>query len=62
LSLGALSTVLITALPDLNPRIFAVPTGIALIGLGYSLWRQATRPNGPTTESMRSRLNPMRTK
>lgn len=62
LSLGALSTVLITVLPDLNPRIFAVPTGIALIGLGYSLWRQADRPNGPTTQSMRSRLNPMSAK
>jgi hypothetical protein len=44
LSLGALSTVLITALPDLNPRIFAVPTGIALIGLGISLWRHQARP------------------
>jgi hypothetical protein len=43
LSLGALSTVLIGVLPDLNPRVFAVPTGLALIGLGYSLWRQEVR-------------------
>ena len=62
LSLGALSTVLITALPDLNPRVFAVPTGIALIGLGYSLWRQTTRPDGPRTESLRSTLNPLSAK
>jgi hypothetical protein len=26
--------------PTLSPRLFAVPTGLALIALGYSLWRQ----------------------
>ena len=63
LSLGALSTVLITVLPDLNPRVFAVPTGIALIGLGYSLWRQETRHHdSPTTESTRSNLTSMSTR
>jgi hypothetical protein len=63
LSLGALSTVLITVLPDLNPRVFAVPTGIALIGLGYSLWRSQTPHDGlTTTQSTRSRLHPMSAK
>lgn len=28
------------ALPwGINPRLFAIPTAVALIGLGYSLWR-----------------------
>jgi hypothetical protein len=30
----------IPLLPWINQRLFAVPTGVALIGLGYSLWRQ----------------------
>lgn len=30
----------IPLLPMVNQRLFAVPTGLALIALGYSLWRQ----------------------
>jgi hypothetical protein len=30
----------IPLLPSVNPRLFAVPTGVALVALGYSLWRQ----------------------
>lgn len=30
----------IPLLPWVNPRLFAVPTGAALVALGYSLWRQ----------------------
>ena len=30
----------IPLLPLINQRLFAVPTGLALIALGYSLWRQ----------------------
>jgi hypothetical protein len=34
-------------LPQLNQRLFAIPTAVALIGLGYSLWReQRTRATG----------------
>ncbi|MEV4516683.1 hypothetical protein AB0K00_47995 [Dactylosporangium sp. NPDC049525] len=36
---GTLATVLIPLLPQVNQRLFAVPTGVALIGLGHSLWR-----------------------
>lgn len=40
LALGTLSTVAIKVLPQVNERLFAIPTGVALIGLGYSLWRE----------------------
>jgi len=36
---GTLATIAIPLLPQVNERLFAVPTGVALIGLGYSLWR-----------------------
>jgi hypothetical protein len=48
LSIGALATLATPMLPQLTQRLFAVPVGVALIGLGYSLWREqrtrATRP------------------
>ncbi|HYI54159.1 MAG TPA: hypothetical protein VEX57_09335 [Microlunatus sp.] len=48
LSIGALATLATPLLPQLTQRLFAVPVGVALIGLGYSLWREqrtrATRP------------------
>lgn len=40
LASATILTMAIPLLPWLNPRLFAVPTGVALIGLGYSLWRQ----------------------
>jgi hypothetical protein len=36
---GTISSILIPLLPQVNERLFAVPTGVALVGLGYSLWR-----------------------
>jgi hypothetical protein len=39
LAAGTISSILIPFLPQINERLFAVPTGVALIGLGYSLWR-----------------------
>ncbi|MGY3320931.1 hypothetical protein [Arthrobacter sp. H-02-3] len=36
---GTVATIVIPLLPQINERLFAVPTGVALIGLGYSLWR-----------------------
>ncbi|MFZ0529994.1 MAG: hypothetical protein WAL91_05605 [Propionicimonas sp.] len=33
-------SIAIPLLPWINQRLFAVPTGVALVGLGYSLWRQ----------------------
>lgn len=40
LAIATTITMAIPFLPWINPRLFAVPTGLALIGLGYSLWRQ----------------------
>lgn len=40
LAAGTVASAAIPLLPQVNPRLFAVPTGIALIGLGYSLWRE----------------------
>ncbi|MBG0738003.1 hypothetical protein IV500_00935 [Paeniglutamicibacter antarcticus] len=44
LAAGTGATVAIPLLPMVNERLFALPTGLALIGLGYSLWRR-TRPS-----------------
>ena len=47
----------IPLLPWINQRLFAVPTGVALVALGYSLWRQqrsqvaAVSQLGPQPES-----------
>lgn len=40
LAVGALAAVAIPLLPQVNFRLFAIPTGVALVGLGYSLWRE----------------------
>ena len=39
LAIGTLITIALPALPQSFERPFAVPTGVALIGLGVSLWR-----------------------
>ena len=48
LAVGAVATVLRAVLPQVNFRLFAIPIAVAMIGLGYSLWREqrnaATRP------------------
>lgn len=50
LSLGAVATATIPLLPQLNQRLFAIPPSVALIGLGWSLWR--LRPTTPTSEQI----------
>lgn len=55
LAVGGVVTVVLSLMPDAFYRLLAFPHGIAMIGLGYSLWRTAgrtitTRPapvNGP---------------
>lgn len=39
LAAGSVATLAIPLLPQLNQRLFAIPTGVAMVGLGYSLWR-----------------------
>ncbi|WP_020145411.1 hypothetical protein [Terracoccus sp. 273MFTsu3.1] len=43
LALGCGATVLLSVLPHSFERPMAVPAGVALIGLGVSLWRNATQ-------------------
>jgi len=60
LALGTLSTAAIKVLPQVNERLFAVPTGVALIGLGYSLWReQRTAAGLPVPTADTSDLDPV---
>ena len=40
LSVAAVTTMAPLLLPMANQRLFAVPNGIAMIGLGWSLWRE----------------------
>ena len=44
LAVGTLATIAIPLLPQINERLFALPTGVALVGLGYSLWREQRTP------------------
>ena len=39
LAVASVATAARAVVPQLNERLFAIPLGIALIGLGYSLWR-----------------------
>lgn len=56
---GTIASIAIPLLPQINERLFAVPTGVALIGLGYSLWRdQRTAAVRSLPEATSSPLNP----
>ncbi len=54
LAAGTVATIGVVLFPDVNFRLFALPIGVAMIGLGYSLWRDgrgtATQPT-PTAVS-----------
>lgn len=41
LAVGGVVTVVLSMMPDAFYRLLAFPNGIAMIGLGYSLWRSA---------------------
>ena len=59
LALGTLATIAVGLVPQYE-RLFAIPTGLALVGLGYSLWRELRTPasspilNPVCSRSMRS--------
>jgi hypothetical protein len=44
LAVGSLAPVGVVLLPQVNYRLFAIPTAVALVGLGYSLWREQRSP------------------
>lgn len=52
LAAGSVATLAIPLVPDVNFRLFALPIGVAMIGLGYSLWTEGrsrvTRPAAPS--------------
>jgi len=57
LAVASVSSVALAVLPDAFYRLLAVPNGIAMIGLGYSLWRTTrtgitTQPSGVDTPSL----------
>jgi hypothetical protein len=49
LTIATLATVALSVLPASFDRPMAVPTGVAFIGLGISLWRSQHSPATPTT-------------
>jgi hypothetical protein len=59
LAVGAVATLAIPLVPQVNFRLFAIPTGVALVGLGYSLWRDQRIPPARTVpSSVSSQLDP----
>jgi hypothetical protein len=58
LAVGNVSTLALAALPESYNRPLAVPTGIALIGLGYSLWRDQ-RVAQPSADAVASTPGPV---
>lgn len=59
LAVATTATMAIPLLPWINQRLFAVPTGVALIGLGYSLWRsQRSRADASVSEAVSAPLQP----
>jgi hypothetical protein len=56
---AAVATAASPLLPQINQRLFAIPTGVALVGLGYSLWREQRTPAAlPIPSAVGSRLDP----
>ena len=59
LAVGAVATLAIPVVPQVNFRLFAIPTGVALVGLGHSLWRVQRAPVAQTVpSSATSQLDP----
>jgi hypothetical protein len=59
LAVGTLSAIGAGIVPEYE-RLFAIPTGLALVGLGYSLWRaQRTSATLPVLGASGSELDPV---
>ncbi len=59
LAVAALAAPAIALLPHVNFRLFAIPTGVAMVGLGYSLWREQRTPAAASvTTLMSTQLDP----
>ena len=56
---GTLVTFAMPLLPQINQRLFAIPTSVAVLSLGYSLWReQRTQNTRPMASPVSSQLDP----
>ena len=63
LAVAALATMAPLLLPMVNQRLFAVPNAVALIGLGWSLWReQHPATVEPVTSTIDAPLDPAGTR
>jgi hypothetical protein len=51
LAVGGVASVILGLMPDAFYRLLAYPTAIAMIGLGFSLWRSTTDTNQPAEET-----------
>ena len=51
LSVSGIASAVLALMPDALYRLLAFPNGIAMIGLGYSLWR-TTQPGAATDPSV----------
>ncbi len=61
LAVGTVATIGIKVFPHVNERLFAIPTAVAMVGLGYSLWRQQRSSSAlPTSvpSTVSSQLDP----
>jgi hypothetical protein len=58
LAVGGVVTVVLSVMPDAFYRLLALPNGIALMGLGYSLWREQRTSSEPQPSVSTSQLNP----
>jgi hypothetical protein len=60
LAASTVATLAIPLLPQVNQRLFAIPNGVALVGLGYSLWREQRAATArPVAGPLRSQLDPV---
>ncbi|MCU1572147.1 MAG: hypothetical protein JWO93_229 [Micrococcaceae bacterium] len=57
-AVAVVATLAIHVLPQVNERLFAVPIGVALVGLGVALWReQLSHTTHPSAGFKNSRLD-----
>lgn len=59
LAVGGIASVVLSLMPDAFYRLLAFPNGIAMIGLGYSLWRtSSTTARAATVGADNTRVTP----
>ena len=58
LAVGGVITVVLSLMPDAFYRLLAFPNGIAMIGLGYSLWRERRTSDEPLPSLSTPRREP----